>query len=92
VSRPADIYANARWAVNRDYPGRAHLVLANPHTALCRMPVHELHIVRPLVPLICPECALAFVATLFAPGLEPPPSPHPRRPDDQGGPESGGPT
>jgi hypothetical protein len=59
--------ASTMWGTSRAWPGRAHLVAGN-QAALCGMRVDDLYAVRPLVPRVCPECALAFVDVFFAGG------------------------
>lgn len=69
------------WGTNGEYPGRAHLVPRAEHFALCstrllRLPlaIAERWHYRPAELVICPECAIAYVAFRFPALTDPPPA------------------
>jgi hypothetical protein len=59
------------WASSPLYPGRAHIQWRGSGTGLCGIPVEDPHTARHAGPRTCPECALAFVETVFP--ASPPP-------------------
>lgn len=67
MSRHDEICANTLWGIHHGFPGRAHLVPTGRHAGLCGLQVHGLHELRPRVPYVCAECALAFVTILLGP-------------------------
>ncbi|MGQ0840543.1 hypothetical protein [Actinokineospora sp.] len=62
-----------RWGISQVYPGRAHVVDGPDPTGLCGIPVAQVYSQRPDRPLICPECALAYMRAAF-PGTTPHPT------------------
>jgi hypothetical protein len=53
------------WGTSATYRGRAHLVPASRTVGLCGMPVDARFHERPSEPLMCPECAIAYVTAVF---------------------------
>ncbi|SDC17851.1 hypothetical protein [Actinokineospora iranica] len=53
------------WGISDAYGGRTHLVLLNYRVALCAMPVDTRYRDRPSERMICPECAIAYIAAVF---------------------------
>ncbi|MDQ3578346.1 MAG: hypothetical protein M3443_12275 [Actinomycetota bacterium] len=53
------------WGISDFHPGRAHLVPAGWPDGLCGLRVHAHYGDRPEPPIVCPECALAFVRIVF---------------------------
>jgi len=53
------------WGISEFHPGRAHLVPPGMAGGLCGLPVHARYTTRPEPPIVCPECALAFVRIVF---------------------------
>lgn len=65
MSQPATGNARQAWATNLLYPNRAHMVPNSRRVALCGLPIDRISQHRPQGPLVCPECAIAFVELAF---------------------------
>ncbi|UVS80217.1 hypothetical protein Actkin_03967 [Actinokineospora sp. UTMC 2448] len=53
------------WGTSAVYRGRAHLVPTHRTAGLCGMPVDARCVQRPAERVVCPECAIAYVAAVF---------------------------
>ncbi|MGQ0841506.1 hypothetical protein [Actinokineospora sp.] len=60
----SDVDDGVRWGVSSIYRGRAHLLYDHDRAGLCGLPTTEVFCQRPAA-LICPECAIAYVAAVF---------------------------
>lgn len=68
--------AGVVWGTSRTYRSRTHIVPPRWNAGLCGLPVHERWPQRPHGFRVCPECAIAWVTTIFPtspprPGTEP---------------------
>lgn len=59
------LVAGVAWTTSRDYPSRAHITPQEWTYGLCGLPVSTLWPERPHGFRVCPECAIAWVSSIF---------------------------